>query len=88
MTESMSKTLNNYLTALGYVDKTLLVLLDASSGVSPFSFTTVISTLVRTASASLSLVFLVTNGIANIFFGNNGKEKINIAKLRYWPGVN
>ena len=40
----MSKTLNKYITALDYADKTLLVLSGASSGVSLCSFFTVIGT--------------------------------------------
>ena len=59
--QKISKTLNKYITALDYADKTLLVLSGAGSGVSLFSFTTVIGTRVRIVSASIS--FLVTNGI-------------------------
>ena len=50
----MSKTLDKFITA----DNNLLVLLDANSGVSTFSFATVMGAPVRIASASISLVFL------------------------------
>ena len=62
----MNKTLNKYITALAYVDKTLLVLSDASSGVSFGLFTTIIGTPVGIANASISLVYLTSNGISAI----------------------
>lgn len=59
----MNKTFNKYITTLDCVEKTLLVLPGARSGVSLYSFTTVIGTPVETASAGTLLVFLISNGI-------------------------
>ena len=53
----MSNPLNKYSAGLDYTEKILLALLSASSGVSLFSFTTVIGQPVRIASASISLLF-------------------------------
>ena len=53
-----------------------------------FSFTTVIGTLVGVASASIGLVFLITNGIVKIFLKTMVKKKNKHRKLLYWPGVN
>lgn len=46
----MNKTLNKYIAALDYVGKTLFVSLGACSGISLFSFATVIGTLLETVS--------------------------------------
>ena len=76
----MSKTLN----------KTHRSIMLTGSGVSLFSFTTVIGTPVGIVSVSLSLVFLITNGIVNMFLktmGNKKNKHIRKKKL-YWPGVN
>ena len=53
---------------LDYSDKSQFILSGAGSGVSLFSFTAVISNHVGIASASIILVFLVTDGIATIYF--------------------
>ena len=65
--EKMSKTLYKYITSLDYAGKALLVLSDAGSGVSLLSFTTIIGTPVGIASTSISVVFLVTNGMSKCF---------------------
>ena len=62
----MSNTLNKYITAFDYADKTFFVLPGASSSVSLCLFTTVIGTLVEITSASISLVFLISDGIVKI----------------------
>ena len=49
------------------VDKTLFILSGAISGVSFSSFTNVIGTPVGIVSASISLVFIISKGIAKIF---------------------
>ena len=64
----MSRKLYKYIIVLDYSDKSQFVLSGAGSGVSLFSFTAVISNHVGIASASIIVVFLVTNGIATIYF--------------------
>ena len=63
-------------------------MLCARSGVSPCSFTTIIGTPVGIASAGISLVFLISNGIVKIFLKTMGKKKVNTERLLYWPQVN
>ena len=70
----MSKTHNKYVTFLNYASKTLLVFSETGSDVSLFSCTAVISTPVRIASASISIVFLVSNGIVKMFSCFFGQE--------------
>ena len=54
----MSKTLDKYITVPDYTDKTLHALSSARSGISLYSFTTVISTPVGIESARIILVLL------------------------------
>ena len=77
----MSETLNKYVAALNYADKTLLVLLGARTGFLLSSFTTVIGTPVGIASASISLVSVISNGIFNIFLKTIGKAKNKYRKI-------
>ena len=65
--EKICKTLNKYTTVLDYVYKTFLILSGAVSGVFIFSITTVIGKTVGIVSASISLVFLITNGVIKKF---------------------
>ena len=60
----MSKTLSKYIGVFDYFGKTLQVLSATSGGVSIASSVTIIGAPVRIASASLSLVFSINNGIA------------------------
>ena len=53
----------------------MLALSGAGSGVSLFSFTTVIGTPAGIASAIISLVLLVTDRIIKHFFESNAQEK-------------
>ena len=71
----MSKTLNKFVTAFDYVEKTLLVLSGASSGVSLCSFTNVIGTLAGVASASISLVFFISSGIIKMLLKTMERRK-------------
>ena len=76
MTEKMSNTLiNKYITALDYADKTLMVLSGATSGVSLCLFTTIIGTPVGITSASISLVFLIGNGIVRMYLKTMRRQK-------------
>ena len=76
----MIRTLNVYITALNYSDKTLLVLMGANSGVFLCLFTTVIGIPVGREGASISQDFLIGSGIA-IFLKLLKNEKISIALL-------
>ena len=53
----------------------LVVLSGASSGVSLCSFTSIIGTPLGIASASISLVFLISNGIVKIFLKTIERKK-------------
>ena len=79
----MSNRVKKYIAALNYADKILIVLSDASSGVSLNLFTTLIGTLFGIASASISLVFFISNGIVKTFLKTMEKKKINTEKLFY-----
>ena len=57
------KKLSKYVTAFDYIDKILIVLSAASSGVSIISFTSIIGAPVGIASASFTLIFSLTTGI-------------------------
>ena len=76
--KTMSKTLSTYIPVLEYFDKTLLVLSAASGSVSIASFATVTAAPVGKASASLSSVFFISNGIAKKTFKNNEREAIKL----------
>ena len=77
----MSKTLNKFITAIDYADKSLLVLSGTSSGVFLCSFSTVIGMPVRIASASISLMFLISNAIVKMFLKTMGKKKNKHRKI-------
>ena len=70
----MTRTLNNYIAALNYADKALLIFSDTSSGVSFCLFTTVICTLIVIAKASIDLVFLSVCDWENAFENNEIKK--------------
>ena len=57
---SISKILSKYVTAFDYIDKILIVLNAANSGVSIISFTTIVGAPVWIASTSLTLIFSLT----------------------------
>lgn len=71
----MSETLNKNITAFDYINKTLFFCQALSSGVSFFSFTTLIGMPVDIASVSISLPFLMSNGIAKMVLKIMGKNK-------------
>lgn len=64
----MRKTLNKYITPQDYANRILFVLSGESSGVSLYSFTTANGTPIGVASASISLLFLTSNGIVKMLF--------------------
>ena len=65
-TEKINKSLNKYIAVLDYTDKILLDLPIAGS-ISLFSFIAVIVRPVQIASASISLFFLIIDGINKMF---------------------
>ena len=56
--KSCSKRLSKYVTIFDYIDKILIILSAATSGLSILSFTSVIETSVGIVSASFTLFFL------------------------------
>ena len=73
--EKMRKTLNKYITAHDYANRILFVLSGESSGVSLYSFTTANGTPIGVANASISLLFLTSNGIVKMLFKAMRKNK-------------
>ena len=61
--KTCTKKLNKYVTVFDYVDKALVVLSTTTSGVSIFSFTSIVGAPVEIASASFTLIFFLTTGI-------------------------
>ena len=73
--KSCSKKLNKYVTAFDYIDKVLIVLSATSGGVSIISFTSIIGAPVGIASASFTLIFSLTTGIAKKLLNITRKKK-------------
>ena len=73
--KSYSKKLNKYVTAFDYRDKFLIVLSATSGGVSIISFTSIIGAPVGIASASFTLIFSLTTGIAKILLNITREKK-------------
>ena len=75
----MSKKLSKYIAAVGFFDKTLIVLSATSGGISIISFTSVIGVPVGIANASFSLIFSLTTGIIKklLKITRNKKKKHN-----------
>ena len=73
--KSYSKILNKYVTIFDYIDKTLIILIAATSGISNISFTSVIGTSVGIASASFTLIFSLTTGIIKKLLNMTRKKK-------------
>ena len=71
--ELMIKRLSKYIASFDYFDKSLIVLSIAIGSISTVSFSPV-----GTMSASCSLAFSITTGIAKTFFKN---KELNIIKL-------
>ena len=61
--KAYSKKLSRYVTIFDYIDKILIVLSAATSGVSIISFTSTVGKSVGIVSASFTLVFSLTTGI-------------------------
>ena len=76
----MRKTLNKYITAHDYANRILFVLSGESSGVSLYSLTTASLTPIGVASASISLLFLTSNGIVKMLFKAMRKKKTKAKK--------
>ena len=61
--KSCSKKLNKYVRAFDYIDKILIVLSAASSGVSIISFTTIVGAPLGIESSIVTLIFSLATGI-------------------------
>ena len=59
-----SKKLSKYFTTFDYIDQVLIILSATSSGVSVISFTSALRAPVGVASASFTLIFSLTTGVA------------------------
>ena len=80
----MRKRLSKYFTTFGYFDKSSIVLSATNDSISIASFATVIVTLVRIASPSLSLVFSLSTGLVKKLLKttrNKKKEHNKIAMI-------
>ena len=64
-----------YVTALDYIDKVLIVLSATTGGVSIISFTSIIGAPVGIASASFTIIFSLTTGIAKRLLSITRKKK-------------
>ena len=73
--KSYSKKLYKYVTAFNYIDKVLIVLNATSGGVSIISFTSTTGAPVGIASASFTLIFSLTTGIAKKLLNITRKKK-------------
>ena len=71
----MSKAISKYIAASDQLDKILLALSSANGGISSASFVTVIGASVGKTSASLSLVFSISNRIAKTLLKTIRNEK-------------
>ena len=84
-----SKKLSKYVTIFDYMDKILIVLSAASSGVSIISFISIIGVPAGIASASFTLIFSITAGIIKKLLSTIIKKKKNhdqilmLAKSKY-----
>ena len=70
-----SKKLSKYATAFDFIDKILIVLSATTGGVSIFLFTSVVGGRVGIASASFTLIFSLTTGIAKKLLNTTRKKK-------------
>ena len=70
-----SKNLSKYATIFDYMDKILIVLSTASSGVSIISFISIIGVPAGIASASFTLIFSITTGIIKKLLRTTIKKK-------------
>ena len=84
-----SKKLSKYVTIFDYMDKILIVLSAASSGVSIISFISIIGVPAGIASASFTLIFSITAGIIKKLLSTTIKKKkkhdqiLMLAKSKY-----
>ena len=75
---SCSKKLSKYVATFGYIDKILIVLSAGTGGVSICSFTSIIGAPVGMASASLTLMFLLSTGITKKLLSTTTTKNHNI----------
>ena len=73
--KSCNKKLSKYVAAFDYIDKILIVLSATTGGVSICSFTSVVGSPVRIASASFTLIFSQTTGIVKKLLSITGSKK-------------
>ena len=79
--KSYSKKLNKYVTAFDCIDKFVIVLSTTSGGVSIISFTSIIRVPIGIGSASFTLIFSLTTGIAKKLLNITRKKKKKHEKI-------
>ena len=79
-----SKQLSKYVAGFNYMDKILIVLSTASSGVSTILFMSVVGAPVGIASASFTWIFSVTTGIIKTLLSITWNKKKKHDKILMW----
>ena len=85
--KSCSKKLNKYVAVFDYIDQALIVLSATSGGVSIISFTSIIGAPVGIASASFTLIFSLTTGIAKKLLNITRNKNKKHIKFLSWLKV-
>ena len=84
----MSKRLSKYISFFDYFDKSLIVLLRTSGGVSIASFATVIGIPMPITSANFSLAFSLCTGLVKKLLRATRNKEQNKIKLFCWLEAN
>ena len=82
------KWYSEYITALDYTDKILIVLSATTGVVSIILFTSFVGVPVGTVSASLALIFSLTTGIIKKLLNTTRKKRKSMIKFLCWLKVN
>ena len=85
---SWSKKLSKYIAAFEYIDTVLIILSVTSGEVSICLFTSVVGAPVGIASASFTLIFSLTTGIAKKLLNITRKKRKSMIDLLCWLKVN
>ena len=86
--KSCSKKLSKYLAVFDYINQALIVLSATSGGVSIISFTSIVGAPVGIASASLTVFFSLTTGIAKKLLNIRRKKRKTMITFLCWLKVN
>ena len=86
--KSCSKKLSKYLAVFDYINQALIVLGATSGGVSIISLTSIVGAPVGIASASLTVFFSLTTGIAKKLLNIRRKKRKTMITFLCWLKVN